>query len=306
MIRTINHTTVRHRDLEAARAFFVDFGLVVAHETPGRIYFRGTDSRPYIYIAEGAEVSGYVSEAYEVLSRDALEQAAKRFGKAIEPIDGPGGGEKVAICDVDGNAIDLVFGIEPVEPLPLPREPVTLNVGGGRARLGRFPIFDKAPPPVLRLCHIVHSTPDPEGLMRWYVENLGAYPSDVITTPDNQVAIAFMRFPRGSEYVDHHSVAVAKGPKNSAQHTCFETLDIDAVFMAHRYLKGKGYTASWGPLRHALGGAVSDYWRDPSGFNVEHVTDGDLLNDSFPTAYTAASEDSLMQWASQALPEDFL
>ena len=117
----------------------------------------------------------------------------------------------------------------------------------------------------------------------------------------------FARFPKGDEYVDHHCVAVStKGPKNGAQHTCFETLDIDAVFMAHRYLANKGHKASWGPLRHALGGAISDYWSDPSGFKVEHVTDGDVLNDEFPTAYSAASEESLMQWSSNPLPDDFL
>ena len=31
MIKTISHTTVRHADLDAARDFFTDFGLVVSH-----------------------------------------------------------------------------------------------------------------------------------------------------------------------------------------------------------------------------------------------------------------------------------
>jgi len=306
MIRTISYTTVRHTDLAAVRDFFTDFGLVVSHESDNRIYFRGTESRPYIYIAEKGETSAYVSEAYEVVSREALVSAAERFGKTVEPIDAPGGGEKITLLDPDDNIVELVYGIEQVTPIALPRDPVKLNVGGQRARLGRFPIFDKGPPPVLRLCHIAHSTPDPKRLLQWYVDTLGAYPSDVIVTPDDDLAVAFARFPNGSEYVDHHCVAIANGPKNGAQHTCFETLDIDAVFTAHRFLAGKGHKASWGPLRHSLGGAVSDYWSDPSGFKVEHVTDGDVLNDEFPTAYSEASEDSLMQWASNPLPDDFL
>ena len=306
MIKTISHTTVRHTDLDAVQNFFTDFGLVVSHKSDNRIYFRGTESRPYIYIAEEAKTSAYVSEAFEVVSREALVSAAARFNLPIEPIDAPGGGEKVTLLDPDENIVELVFGIEEVSPLPLPRNPVQLNVGGQPARLGRFPIFDVGPPPVMRLCHIAHWTPNPERLLQWYIDTLGAYPSDVIVTPDDNLAVAFARFPKGDEYVDHHCVAVTKGPKNGAQHTCFETLDIDAVFMAHRYLANKGHKASWGPLRHALGGAISDYWSDPSGFKVEHVTDGDVLNDEFPTAYSAASEESLMQWSSNPLPDDFL
>jgi catechol 2,3-dioxygenase-like lactoylglutathione lyase family enzyme len=306
MIKTISHTTVRHADLDAARDFFTDFGLVVSHETDNRLYLRGTGSRPYIYIAEKAETPAYVSEAYEVVSRNALVSAAERFGVAIEKIEAPGGGEKISLLDPDENVVELVYGIEETSPLPLSRNPVELNVGGGQARLGRFPIFEIGPPPVLRLCHIAHSSPDPERLLRWYVDILGAYPSDVIVTPEQDLAVAFARFPNGREFVDHHSVAVTKGPKNGAQHTCFETLDIDAVFMAHRYLASKGHNASWGPVRHALGGAISDYWTDPSGFKVEHVTDGDVLNDTFATTYSEASEESLMQWASNPLPDDFL
>lgn len=306
MIKTINHTTVRHADITAARDFFTDFGLVVAHETDNRIYFRGTGSRPYVYVAEQAATSAYVSESFEVVSREALASAAERFGVPLEPIDAPGGGEKVTLLDPDENIVELVCGIEAVSPLPLPRDPVELNVAGRPARLGRFPILDKVPPPVLRLCHVAHSTPDPERLLQWYVDMLGAYPSDVIVNADKAIEVAFARFPVKGQYVDHHAVAVTRGPKNGAQHTCFESLDVDAVFMAHHFLAGRGHKASWGPLRHTLGGAISDYWTDPSGFTVEHVTDGDVLNDEFPTAYSPASEATLKQWASNPLPDDFL
>jgi hypothetical protein len=86
---------------------------------------------------------------------------------------------------------------------------------------------------------------------------------------------------------------------------CFETIDLDAVYIGHRYLRERGHKLGWGVVRHMLGGAVSDYWYDPSGFRVEHVTDGDVLNDDFPTDHHIVGGDTLMQWGPE-LPGDFL
>ncbi len=53
MIRGVNHVIVRHEgDMDEIRTFFKDFGMVVAHEDEQRIYFRGYEDRPYIYVAE--------------------------------------------------------------------------------------------------------------------------------------------------------------------------------------------------------------------------------------------------------------
>src|SRR3546814_5353142 len=102
--------------------------------------------------------------------------------------------------------------------------------------------------------------------------SLGGYPSDLIRDEKQTVIGAFMRFPRGAEYVDHHNIAVFLGPTNGAHHVCFETIDLDAIGMGRRYLVSKGYRASWGIVRHALGGAISDYWHDHSGFRSEEPT----------------------------------
>jgi hypothetical protein len=303
MITRINHAVVRHnRPLGEVKTFFEDFGLVVSHEEEGRVYFRGFGNKPYIYVAEFGDESSLVSTAFEVDTEAALLVAADRFGSAIEEIAGPWGGRSIATTDPDGNRVELVWGIEQLKPIPLPREPVLFNSGGDVHRRGRLPIFTKGPAPVLHLCHVIFGSPDPAGLIDWYVENLGAYPSDVIIDPEHVPIGAFIRFPQGKTYVDHHNVGVFKGPQNTPQHICFETLDLDALQMGHRYLQQKGYTASWGPVRHSLGGAISDYWLDPSGFRVEHVTDGDVLNDEYPTNRSPLSEEALLQWG-PSVPE---
>jgi catechol 2,3-dioxygenase-like lactoylglutathione lyase family enzyme len=305
MIRTISYVIYQHKDLEPVRTFYQDFGLTVAHETPNRIYFRGNNDAPFLYIAEKGEEAEFVGAAFEVDSKESLIQLSKRLNAPIEPSPHPGGGICVRTTDPDGRRIELVHGANRVQPIRSVREPVVWNNASSQGRHGRFPIFDVGPAPVMRLVHVVMSSPDPQRVIDWFIEMLGAYPSDVLLWPDDRPMGAFMRFPRGEEFVDHHNVAVFHGPRSGAQHTCFETVDLDAIGTGRRYLISKGYRASWGLVRHALGGAVSDYWHDPSGFRVEHVTDGDVLNDSFPTAFSPAGHDSLEQWSTGPMPDDF-
>ena len=303
MIRTINHVVYRHEcDLDEIRRFFVDFGLIVSHEEENRIYFRGHERRPFIYVAESGP-RGFGGIGFEVESAEALDALAKRFNVAVEDGTTPWGGRKINIQDPDGNRIELVQGLMQLDPVPLPREPIPLNTANTAHRRGRFPIFERGPAPVLRLAHAVQNTPDPGRLMDWYVDNLGAYISDVILAGEYRAG-AFIRFPRGKEYVDHHSVAIFKGPANTVQHSCFETIDVDAVHMGHQHLTAKGYRPAWGVLRHAVGGALSDYWYDPSDFRVEHVTDGDFLNDEYPTGYHQRGPETAMQWGGD-MPEHF-
>ena len=303
MIRGINHVLFHHEgDMDVIKRFFEDFGLFVSHEDERRVYFRGYEGRPFIYVAERGP-RRFGSIGYEVESREALEALAKRFDAPIVASGTPWGGEQIVVRDTDGNQIELVHGLKQLDPIPLPREAVPLNTGNLVQRRGRFPIFKRGPAPVLRLAHVVQNTPDPGCLMDWYVDNLGAYLSDVIMAGEARAG-AFIRFPRGAEYVDHHSVAVFQGPVNTAQHSCFETIDVDAVHIGHQYLADKGYRPAWGVLRHAVGGALSDYWYDPSDFRVEHVTDSDLLNDEYPTGYHQRSPEIGMQWGGD-MPDHF-
>jgi catechol 2,3-dioxygenase-like lactoylglutathione lyase family enzyme len=306
MIDSMNYVIYQHMDLEPIRRFLLDFGMLVADESDDRIYFRGYGEEPFIYVAEKGAENKFVGVGLKVASREALEGYAARFGVSIEQSDRPGGGQRIVIQDPDGKPMELVHGAVPVEPITV-REPVSFNEGGKRNRLGRIPIFENAPVPVLALCHTVMSSPKPQKLMDWLCQEFGAYPSDVIVF-DNQVPmLAFLRFPKGQEFVQHHHIAVSLGSKPGAQHTCFETIDLDAVFMGHRFLRQRGHKPAWGPVRHSLGGAISDYWRDPSGFILEHVTDGDYVNDDCKTVYSpASSESSTLQWTTNPLPSDFI
>jgi catechol 2,3-dioxygenase-like lactoylglutathione lyase family enzyme len=229
-----------------------------------------------------------------------------RLGAPVEDLEYPGGGKRVTTTDPDGRRIELVHGVARVAPIAASRPAVAWNSGGERRRLGRFPIFNVGPAEIIGLKHVVMSSPNPPAIIEWFVEKLGAFPSDLIGETKENVIGGFMRFPRGAEYVDHHNIAVFRGPTNGAHHVCFETIDLDAIGMGRRHLVSKGYKASWGLVRHSLGGAISDYWYDPSGFRVEHVTDGDFLNDTYPTRLNPHNQESLEQWGTMVMPEDFL
>lgn len=307
MIKTMSHAVFGCPDLGEAIRFLTDFGLAVSAEQPGCVYFRGTAERPYLLVMKKTEKPGLIAAGYEVDSEENLRAIARRLGVAVTPIsDNQWGGLRAVTSDCDGNGIELVYGVQRVKPLPMPREAVVFNSNGEVHRKGRLPIFEDAPTPVVRLCHVVHDSPDVRRFIDWYVKNLGAYPSDILMAPpDSQhPAAAFLRFPCGSDWVDHHNVAVFAGKAVGVQHVCFESLDLDSIFMAHRYLKDKGHHQSWGPVRHMVGGAISDYWLTPWGLRVEHVIDGDVVNDEFETLVRPLSEQTALQWTTQPFPTE--
>ncbi len=140
----------------------------VAHEAPERIYFRGYNDAPFLYIAEKGEEAAFLGAAFEVDSKESLI-------KLSGCLNAPRRRGRIRTTDPDGRCIELVHGTARVEPLCPAREPVVWNNVTSQRRRGRFPIFELAPAPVMRLTHVVLSSPDPLRVIEWYVEMLGAY-----------------------------------------------------------------------------------------------------------------------------------
>jgi len=119
--------------------------------------------------------------------------------------------------------------------------------------------------------------------------------------------LAFLRFPKGEQFVEHHHVASLARYEPGAQHTCFETIDVDAVFMGIEYwltevtnLHGDPYGIQWAepspiterPLRFYFGAC------DRRGL---------CETTKAVTAYSpASSEASVLQWTTNPLPSDFI
>jgi len=143
--------------------------------------------------------------------------------------------------------------------------------------------------------------------MDWYTSNFNLVPSDVQHAPDNEDldVIAFMHLDLGKRFTDHHSMFLARaqpGENDRMHHTSFEIENFDTQLLGHEWLASKGYTAVWGVGRHILGSQIFDYWKDPSGFTIEHYADGDLVNTDIPTMRSAAGP--LAIWGPE-FPKDF-
>ena len=267
-------------DLENARRFFADFGLIEAAVVEDRVYLRGVGPARQVLILQRGPRK-LLSTAFEVGSREALERLAQDAGASgVTPRNEPGGGCQVLLQDPDGNAIEVIAEMEGLPEIAVER--ALMNSGVGQPRrtgtLVRPPI---GPSHVLRLGHEVITTPRPDELARWYRNTLGLLLSDEIyDEEEGQVLLSFSRIDRGEEYVDHHVFQTMAGPAGGIHHISFEVLDIDDLYIGHDCLANAGHRHVWGIGRHKQGSQIFDYWLDPSGIMYEHWIDSDLLNAS--------------------------
>ena len=273
---------IRSPDLDKAEEFLVDFGMVRADRTKTALYMRGTDPAHHIHVTELGEPR-HVGLAFHASSPDDLEKLARVEGASgVETIDEPGGGKRVRLKDPDGYQVEVVWGLQALEPIRLQRPP--LNWGTDKLRR-RGELFRLTPGPahVKRIGHGVVATPNFPTMLRWYRETLGLICSDDIFDGDKtNIVGSFNRCDRGDTYVDHHAFFLIKGEKKGLNHLSYEVADIDDVMIGHERMRAKGYEHFWGIGRHQLGSQVFDYWGDPWGRVHEHWTDTDVLNASTP------------------------
>ena len=265
-------------DLDGAERFLAAFGLVRSARTADSLFMRGTERAHHTVIVEqGAPAVHGIG--FEVNDPLALGRATSIAGaSALEAVNEPGGGRRVRVRDPLGLTVELVHGMESLEPIAV--EPVAMNDARDRhRRLGAPKRVAKGPARVRNLSHVVITAPDVSTVGRWYADTLGLLCSDrVYKDALSNVVAAFYRLNRGDEYVDHHLVNIAGGPAAGFNHFAFEVLDIDDIMKGHEHLEALGYTHMRGPGRHVIGSQIFDYWLDPWGRMLEHMTDTDVLN----------------------------
>lgn len=297
---------LRSPDLDEQEEFLLNFGMVRADRTKDALYMRGTDPEHHIHVTHLGD-PGFVGLAYNVDSEEDLEKASKLDGaSAVEEIDEPGGGKRVRITEPNGYQIEIVHGIEMLDPIPA-RKNVPNSAMDRARRVGELTRIAKGPAQVKRLGHAVMGVPDVDSSVKWFRETLGFVSSDDIYAGDKSNIIAtFNRIDKGKEYVDHHVFLCVHNETAGLNHMAFEVQDIDDVVMGHEHLKGVDkYEHVWGLGRHVLGSQVFDYWFDPWKRVHEHWTDSDLLNNEAPSNLIAAEDGLTSQWGDPA-PQKFI
>lgn len=286
----IGYVKVGCKELDATQAFIEDFGMQIQRVSNQRgdniMYSRGTDGAPYHHVAvEGSE--GFLGVAFEAESREALEQLAKQANASdIEPIDAPGGGEKVTFTDPNGYTVEIIYGWQrgnKTAPIGRP----AFNNSEVQPRISEPVRLKQDRSQVKRLGHCVLFVKNFRESEAWYKEHFGFITTDEIYAGvEENVIGAFMRCDRGETPVDHHTLAIMQAPDpamTGMQHAAFEVHDWDDLMIGHHFLANSGHKPQWGVGKHILGSQVFDYWYDPDGQVMEHFTDSDLFDASVPT-----------------------
>jgi catechol 2,3-dioxygenase-like lactoylglutathione lyase family enzyme len=291
-------------DLDRAKQYARDFGMIVVAQNETDLFMRGTGSQPYIYRVTLGPTARFLGLGLSVPTREGLQRLSTAFGRPIEQSDAPGGGSVVRLRDPEGVAVDVLYGFTPNTLLPV-RAAIPHNAPNQTVRVNDTQRPALEPPQVTKLGHLVLEAPDFDVSVRWYMDTLGFIPSDVMCLPDGTPVGSFMRLDRGDEPTDHHTLFVTMGLESKVDHVAFEVVDLDAVEMGQQILLANRYRHSWGVGRHLLGSQIFDYWRDPWGQKHEHYADGDLFDSSQRPGYHLLDRQGLYQWGPD-LPDDFI
>ncbi len=296
LIEDIEYVIFRHPDLAATRQFMLDYGLLDLQQDEDRLYLRSYGDAPFSYVSTRGEAA-FVGMGFRVASLDALRQLSSKFASEIVACPHPGGGQYVVGEDPDGRRLEFVFGAQRLAPIPSDGAPIAWNDANGKNRLGRFQRPAYGPSHIQRLGHVAVFTQAPKERIAWYRDTLGFKSSELIHQGDEaNVVASFMHLDRGSDWTDHHTLAIVGGPGPGVDHVSFECRDFDDLGMGHMVMLDKGYKHRWGVGRHFHGSQVFDYWTDPAGFHVEHYVDGDMVNCESPTQSFPFDRSTLLQW----------
>jgi hypothetical protein len=290
------YVVLERRDVEAMSRFLHDFGFTrIEHEGPNA-YFRGFGEQPYSVELIPSDRDAFVGFGLVAAHGADIDTLGSANGIAPADSEKPGGGRVLQLVDPNGYKIDLVHGFEKAEAY-VPREVIDVdNTPWKKSRVNAGVRPPLTPAPVEGVRHLVLQTPFFEQTVRWYMQNFGYLPSDLLQTQSGMIGLGFLRFDRGEEPADHHALAISFGPAPAILHISTETIDIDAIGQGQQYLRAQGWEHFWGIGRHVLGSQVFDYWKDPAGDEWEHYADGDVMTADYPVGFHRFDRAGLWAW----------
>ncbi|MCW2516305.1 MAG: Glyoxalase/Bleomycin resistance protein/Dioxygenase superfamily [Mycobacterium sp.] len=294
-------------DLARAEAFAHAFGFATVLRTEHQLHVRGTDAAaPCLIVRKGAR-SRFVGVAFTAHDEVDVLTLADASGAPTRAMPESIGGIAVDLVDPSGIPVHVVAGTHDLAPLRT-QSALVLNVGQEVRRTNATQHPARIPARVQRLGHVVLQSTRYLEALNWYLDNLGMIVSDFLYFPgqrDQGPTMSFIRCDRGDVPTDHHTLALALGPRNRYVHSAYQVADLDALAAGGEYLREHGYQRSWGIGRHIQGSQIFDYWRDPDGFLVEHFTDGDMFDDTLEPGWAAFTASGLAQWG-PPVTKDFL
>lgn len=300
----LSHLNFSCPDLELAKQFLIDFGLIVQEQNEQEVFLRAKNTSAYCYHLTRAPQAKFLGFALEVSSENELKNLATLpNATSIKTSSHPGGGQYIELADPAGFTVTALYGQQFFEALPH-RPALAMNLDSASVRINqtqRPPIIAAE---ILRLGHVVLEVANFEETFKWYQNTFGLIASDVQVFPDGSPGVAFMRLNLKDVPVDHHTLALAQGVFSTYSHSAYEVADPDAIGIGQRVLREKGWNHAWGIGRHILGSQIFDYWNNPWGQKHEHYCDGDLFDASVETGIHPISKHAMSQWG-PVMPASF-
>lgn len=294
-------------DLARAEAFAHAFGFATVLRSEDRLQLRGTDSAAPCLIVRKSRRSQFAGVAFRAQDEADVLRLADAMRAQTRPLPESIGGLAVDLIDPTGVPVRVIAGTRDLAPLPR-QAPHLVNTGQELLRINETQRPPRIPARVQRLGHLVLQSTKYIQALNWYLDNLGMIVSDFLYFPgqrDRGPTMSFIRCDRGDTPADHHTLAMALGPRNRYVHSAYQVADLDALAAGGEYLRAHGYHRSWGIGRHIQGSQIFDYWRDPDGVLVEHFTDGDMFDNTLEPGWAAFTASGLAQWGPPAT-KDFL
>ena len=206
---------------------------------------RGAGPKPYIYRMTRGPRARFLGLGLSVSEAEDLETLAKAFGSRVERADGPGGGFVVRLRDPQGIEVDVLHGMTPAHLCRFVRRSSTMHPA----------ISFASTIPSVRSSSRRRSRSSATSCwkrrisipsVRWYIDNFGFIPSDVMCLPDGTPVGSFMRLDHGAEPTDHHTLFVSMGLELKADHVAFEVVDLDAIEMGQQVMMANRLPACMG------------------------------------------------------------
>ncbi|KAH7116338.1 Glyoxalase/Bleomycin resistance protein/Dihydroxybiphenyl dioxygenase [Dactylonectria macrodidyma] len=304
-LKSLMYVWYSHVDIDTARRFLVDFGLIPTKTTPDKTWYRGFGESPVCYITEKSKNGksaffggGWAVDEYADLEAAAQVPGASPITDAEEII----GGKTVSVKDPASGTIHLHWGYNErkIEQAEEPKK-LVYNTWDTKLRKGEFQRFEDGPSHVHKLGHYGYEVNHSkfEKVRQWYFDTFTLTATDSLFNPETGKDImTFCHLDKGEQYVDHHNFFISAGESTDciAHHASFEVDDFDSELKGHNFLAKRGWSLVWGVGRHLLGSQIFDYWFDNEGFVLEHYADGDLVNCNNPHQREPASPDSISIW----------
>ena len=141
-VTDVAYARFRAPDLEKMEDFLIDFGLERSARTDDTLYMRACGTSHHVHVTELGDPA-FIGMAFHAANADDLNSLSE-FSGVSKPqrIEEPGGGTKVQLIDPDGFLVEVVHGIEELEPIAI-RNSFRPNSGISHERKDEFVRLEK-------------------------------------------------------------------------------------------------------------------------------------------------------------------